>query len=81
MNTNLQIIKESQHLIKTASGELCNAYNELCGGPCADVIMSVLDGELRMAEKLAQLEAFFSPQSGENYASEFEIQEIKNIES
>lgn len=81
MNTNLQIIKETQHLIKFSSAELCNAYNELCGGSCADAIMSVLDGELRMAEKLSKLEDFFSAKVEKNYAAEFEIDEVKNMES
>lgn len=81
MNDNLRIIRDAKDLIKSASTQHCNAYNEICGGSCADAVMSVLDGELRMAEKLASLESFFSPQGNKNYADEYEINKLKNQES
>lgn len=80
MNDNLRIIREAKRLVKSAAAEHCNAYNELCGGSCADSVMSVLDGELRMAEKLASLESFFSPQEEKSYADEYEIMKLKNRE-
>ena len=81
MNGNLRIIRDAKDLIKSASTQHCNAYNELCGSSCADAVMSVLDGELRMAEKLASLESFFSPQVNKTYADEYEINKLKNQES
>ena len=81
MNDNLRIIRDAKNLVKNASAQHCNAYNELCGGPCADSVMSVLDGELRMAEKLASLESFFSSQNDKSYADEYEILKLKNQES
>ena len=75
MKDNLSIIREARHLIKNASSELCNSYNELCGKTCAEPILSVLDGELRMAEKLSQLEAFFLKDNEKVYASEYDIKQ------
>lgn len=80
MNDNLRIIKEAKNLVKNASIQHCNVYNELCGGSCADSVMSVLDGELRMAEKLASLESFFSSQEQKSYVDEYEILKLKNQE-
>ncbi len=80
MTDNLSIIKDSKHIIKSSSAELCNSYNDLCGGKCADAILSVLDGELRMAVKLKQLENFFSKTTEQQYASECEILDFKNKE-
>lgn len=80
MNDNLRIIKEAKNLIKNASTQHCNVYNELCGSSCADSVMSVLDGELRMAEKLASLESFFSSQEQKSYVDEYEILKLKNQE-
>lgn len=31
MNDNLRIIRDAKGLIKSASTQHCNAYNELCG--------------------------------------------------
>lgn len=81
MIDNLSIIKDLRLLIKNSSVELCNFYNELCGGSCADAILSVLDGQLRMAVKLKQLEDFFSKDSNQEYASECEILDFKKKES
>lgn len=81
MTDNLTIIREARHLVKTASSELCNCYNELCGGDCAQPILSVLDGEFRMAEKLSELETFFSKDTEEAYASEYDISQLKNAET
>lgn len=53
---NIDIIRESRRLIKNASSELCNCYNEMCGGACDEAILAVLDGELRIAAKLSELE-------------------------
>ena len=80
MNENLRIIKEAENLVKSASVEHCNAYNKLCGGACADPVMSVLDGELRIAKKLVSLEKFFSLPQKPNYADEYEIMKLKNQE-
>lgn len=81
ISDNLRIIQEAKALVKSASTEHCKAYNELCGSSSADAVMSVLDGELRMAKKLASLESFFSPQEEKNYADEYEILKLKNQES
>lgn len=78
MNDNLKIIKEARQLVKNSSAELCNAYNELCNESSGEIILSVLDGELRMAAKLAELEDFFSKDKEKIYAGEFEIAELKN---
>ncbi|MGN0601996.1 MAG: hypothetical protein ACI4I7_04725 [Oscillospiraceae bacterium] len=78
MSDNVRIIRETRHLIKNSSAELCNLYNELCISSCAEAILSVLDGELRMAVKLAKLEDFFSKDAEKVYASEYETEELLN---
>lgn len=78
MNDNLKIIREARQLVKNSSSELCNSYNELCNENSGETILSVLDGELRMAAKLAELEDFFSKGADKEYAGEFEISELKN---
>lgn len=78
VNDNLKIIREARHLIKNSSFELCNSYNVICNENSGEVILSVLDGELRMALKLAELEEFFTKGTEKEYASEFEISELKN---
>ena len=42
--------------MKFASSELCTSYNEICGGECDEAVLAVLDGVLRIAQRLSQLE-------------------------
>ncbi|MGN0622432.1 MAG: hypothetical protein ACI4JA_00610 [Oscillospiraceae bacterium] len=81
MNDNMRIIREAEELVRSASGEHCAAYSELCGSKCAEAVLSVLDGELRMAEQLKQLESFFAPQSSEPLANEYEINKFIAIDN
>lgn len=78
MNDNMRIIREAEELVRSASAEHCGAYNELCGSVCADAVLSVLDGELRMAVQLKQLESFFTPQNSEPIANEYEVNKFRN---
>ena len=78
---NLKIIGEAKRLVKVALISHCYAYNELCTGPLGDVVMSVLDGEFRVAQKLASLEGYFSNEKQETYAQESEITMLLEKES
>lgn len=80
MNENMKIIREAKELVKSAAVEHCNAYNDLCGSKCADAVLSVLDGELRMAVSLNALEQFFIKDASEPLANEYEVNKFKNSE-
>ena len=56
MIDNLKMIKNCRHMVKFAASELCTSYNEICGGECDEAVLAVLDGVLRIAQRLSQLE-------------------------
>lgn len=56
MVTDGNIIKEARFFVKAYSKEFCQTYSDLCGSPFAEYIKSALDGQLRIAEKLENLE-------------------------
>ncbi len=55
--SDLKGLSDARRLIKQIMIESCAAYNELCGGKSEQTAYLVLDGQMRMASKLAQLEA------------------------
>jgi len=57
MNNDLKNIHESRRLLRHITSEACLCYNQLCGTQSEEIVASVLDGELRMCSKLAELEA------------------------
>ncbi len=81
MNENMKIIIDARQLIKEAALEHCRAFNELCGSSCSEAILSVLDGEVRMAVSVQKLEQFFSNDEPEPVASEYEVNKFINSES
>lgn len=56
MNADLEIVAELRRLIRHILSESCIAYNTLCGTDHEETAYNALDGELRMASSLAQLE-------------------------
>ncbi|MGN1133571.1 MAG: hypothetical protein ACI4RN_03850 [Oscillospiraceae bacterium] len=80
MNGNLEIIKQTEFIVKDASTELCQAYNEHSSGAFGEAILSVLDGELRMAKKLSELEGYFGGKSSSPSADDFAVKELLNKE-
>ncbi len=78
MNGNLEIIKQTEFMVKDASTELCQAYNEHSSGNLGEAILSVLDGELRMAKKLSELEGYFGEENSSPPADDFAIKELLN---
>ncbi|WP_124098488.1 hypothetical protein [Ruminococcus sp. Marseille-P6503] len=81
MNENMKIITDARLLIKEAAMEHCRVFNDLCGSSCAEAILSVLDGEMRMAVSVQKLEQFFTNGEAEPAANEYEVNKFKNSES
>lgn len=81
MRDNLKMIREAKALVKSASSEHCATYNDLCSGMFGEAVMSVLDGELRMAKKLSELEGNFTNDDMKIYAGQAEINEFIEHES
>ena len=81
MNENMKIITDARLLVKEAALEHCRAFNDLCGAQCAEAILSVLDGEVRMAVSVQKLEQFFTNGESEPAANEYEVNKFKNSES
>ncbi len=73
MNENIRMIRDARELLKNAAGEHCKAYSELAGGKCADAVLSVLDGELRMTDQLSKLENLYAPSGTQRPANEYEV--------
>ena len=80
MNENMKIITDARKLVKNASLEHCNAFNELCGSQCSEAILSVLEGEVRMASSLQKLDQFFTNGESEPAANEYEVNKFRNSE-
>lgn len=80
MNENMSIITEARKLVKQASSQLCDSYNDLCGSSPASEILSVLDGELRMAVQLQTLEKFYTNDVENPVANEYELKKFVNNE-
>ncbi len=81
MNNNAVMIKEAKNLIKLASVEFTNAYHDLCGTSSANSVLSVLDGQLRIASQLEQLVSFFESEQDKPIANEYELKKFLNSES
>ncbi len=74
-----KILLEAKILISNACQEHCRAYNELCGSKCGEAVLSVLDGELRMAVQLRELEKFYGMSEGA-LANEYEVRKFAEKE-
>lgn len=56
MNEDLKNISAARRLVRQISTESCLAYNQLCPTEFEGTAFTVLEGQLRMASKLAELE-------------------------
>ena len=54
---DLEMIRYARRLVKRAAALSCEAYSELCATKAEQTAYLVLDGELRMDSKLAELES------------------------
>lgn len=50
----------ARKLVRQISAESCMVYNMLCGTQSEEIAFQVLDGQLRMASKLAELQTKLS---------------------
>lgn len=56
MNNEKENLAAARKLVRQITGESCNVYNLLCGTDGEETVMNVLEGQLRMASKLAELQ-------------------------
>lgn len=56
MNTDIGNIAAARRLVRQITAETCLAYNQLCATDSEETALQVLDGQLRMASKLAELQ-------------------------
>lgn len=79
MNNTLRMIRELRDEVKAASQLHCAAFCDISGSQCAEAILSVLDGELRMAQQLEKLESFYSNETCPA-ANEYEVNKFRSSE-
>ena len=66
MNNDAVIIESLRQAFRSSSAQFCRAYNDFSGNDSGETILSVLDGQLRIAKKLASLESNFIAEKNEN---------------
>lgn len=60
--------------------EYAKAYSDFAGSGCADTILNVLDGHLRISKKLAQLQNMYSQSEPEQTVPAGEIIAFKHTQ-
>jgi hypothetical protein len=56
MNSDFQNTAAARRILRQITSETCDAYNRFCSTECEETVFQVLEGELRMAAKLAEIE-------------------------
>lgn len=79
MNNALKMIRDLREAVKAAAQQHCAAFCDICGSQCSEAVLSVLDGELRMAEQLEKLESFYSNETCPA-ANEYEVNKFRSSE-
>ncbi|MGN0594998.1 MAG: hypothetical protein ACI4I6_07560 [Hominimerdicola sp.] len=66
MTEDLKTIQTARQSIKGSLKDFSAVYAENAGENCAEKIRSAIDGQLRIAKQLANLEGFYSHTKPEN---------------
>lgn len=73
MNTDIALITGLRQAEKATCAEYSKAYADFADSSCAQTILSVLDGHLRIAKKLAQLESMYKTEDETEYPTAGDI--------
>ncbi|WP_294408584.1 hypothetical protein [uncultured Ruminococcus sp.] len=73
MNSDLAIIKGLRDAQRFTAAEYARVYCECAGENSGENIRAVLDGHLRLAEKLAELEGLYKLTDDTKYAAKSDI--------
>lgn len=65
---------------RSICAEYAKAYSDFAGSNCADTILNILDGHLRISKKLAELENLYSKPQPEETVSAGDIIAFKHTQ-
>lgn len=76
-DNNSQIMSQAKKEIKSAIGLFSAAYADNASSGSAEEIFAAVEGQLRIAKRLSQIENFFKEESTPEYADEQSVMQYK----
>ena len=75
MNNDLAVLESIKQIFRNSTLQFCREYNDFSTSELGELILSLLDGQLRNVKKISELQSKIST-SGNDYAKYSEIREF-----